>query len=274
MKTRIALSVLTVASLTGCAVHPVAVSAPQTIPLTQASLWLNHSAAVAANNLKHLDQITEVHLQNPAVSVTHVSRVSGLTDRLHLHWSGPVNRLMAQLAQRIGWRDALVYHPYPMPDVAIWDANAPLPLIVHEINHQMVHVATLRMLPLSRTLELTRYNPNWLPEHPVLSSGVTTSPVMKKSVPIVKTVPSVATMKSVPVMKLAVEKSDANLLTVGKNGTLHPLKTGPHGPVIPLKKALSHHWKLLMPAHPTMAENVIGEKWIAAGGYLMWPHTR
>ncbi|MGK9450242.1 DotD/TraH family lipoprotein [Acidithiobacillus caldus] len=257
MKTRIALSVLA-AGLTGCAAHPH-VQTPQTVPLTQASLWLDHSASVAAKSLKHLDQITEVHLSNPAVSVTQVSGVSGMTDRLHLRWSGPVNRLMVQLAQKIGWRYAIVTHPYPMPDVAVWNTNAPLPVIVREVNRQMVHVATLRILPLGRTLELTAYSPRWLPEHPVLKECP--PPTIQPGGPMLPaTVGSRGTVVS-----------SAHLLTVGKNGTLHPLPEGPNGPNIPLVTALSHHWKLVMPAHPNVPETQIAQKWMAAGGILYRP---
>lgn len=257
------ISLLAVIAASGCAVHPM----PQekAAPLTQASLWLNQSASVAAQSLKHLDQITQVHLANPAVHVTHVSRVSGLTDHLHLHWSGPVNRLMAQIAEHIGWRYALAIHPKPMPDVAIWNQNAPLPVIVHEINQQMIHVATLRMLPLSRTLALEPYQAQWLPEHPALKHTyfgpgpmAPTGHNQKTSVP--------ATLG-----KQGSIKDSTHLLTVGKGGTLHPLPEGPHGPNIPLKKALSHHWKLLMPWHPTAAENQIAQKWMAAGGILYRP---
>lgn len=260
MKTRIALSVLA-AGLAGCAAHPQ-VQAPHTVPLNQVSLWLNHSAAVAATSLKHLDQITEVHLQNPAVAVTHVSSVSGMTDRLHLHWSGPVNRLMAQLAQRIGWRYALAIHPTPMPDVAVWNTNAPLSIIVQEINQQMVHVATLRILPLGRTLELTAYNPQWLPQHPVLKPRFAYPPM--------------AVQPGGPMLPATVGPHgtvvpSAHLLTVGKGGSLHPLPTGPHGPNIPLQTALSHHWKLVMPAHPNLPEKQIAQKWISAGGILYRP---
>ena len=260
MKTRIALSLLA-AGLSGCAAHPLT-EAPHTVPLTQASLWLNHSAAVAATSLKHLDQITEVHLQNPAVSVTHVSGVSGMTDRLHLHWSGPVNRLMAQLAQRIGWRYALAVHPHPlqganpMPDVAVWNTNAPLPVIVREINQQMVHVATLRILPLGRTLELTPYNPQWLPSHPVLKQC---PPMMQPSAVPYTVGPHGSVVPP------------THLLTVGKGGSLHHLPEGPHGPNIPLQTALSHHWKLVMPAHPNLPEKQIARKWMAAGGVLYRP---
>lgn len=267
MKTRIALSVLA-AGLAGCAAHPQ-LKAPQTVPLTQASLWLNHSAAVAATSLKHLDQITEVHLQNPAVSVTHVSGVSGMTDRLHLHWSGPVNRLMAQLAQRIGWRYALAVHPHPLPDVAIWNTNAPLPVIVQEINQQMVHVATLRILPLGRTLELTSYNPQWLPSHPVLCS----KPTIQPGGPMLPAVSKPLSDKTVP-LSLHNGKivPTTHLLTIGKGGALRPVKIGPHGPNIPLQTALTQHWKLLMPAHPTSAENAIASKWTAANGILYRPN--
>ena len=262
MKTRIALSLLA-AGLSGCAAHPLT-EAPHTVPLTQASLWLNHSAAVAATSLKHLDQITEVHLQNPAVSITHVSGVSGMTDRLHLHWSGPVNRLMAQLAQRIGWRYALSVHPYPMPDVAVWDTNAPLPVIVREINTQMVHVATLRILPLGRTLELTRYHPQWLPRHPVLKQC---PPALQPDGPL---------QGANPIIPATVGKGGSirpfkHILTVGKHGSLHPLPEGPHGPNIPLQTALSHHWKLVMPTHPNLPEKQIAQKWMAAGGVLYRP---
>lgn len=262
MKNRIAFSVLAL-GLSGCAAHPQ-VSAPQTVPLTQASAWLNQSAQTAAESLKHLDQITEVHLQNPAVAVTHVSKVSGMTDRLQLHWSGPVNRLMAELAQRIGWRSALAIHPQPlqganpMPDVAVWNTNAPLPVIVREINQQMVHVATLRILPLGRTLELTSYNPQWLPSHPVLKQC---PPMMQPGGPMIPAT----------VGKNGLLRSPHHLLTVGKGGSLHPLPEGPHGPEIPLQTALSHHWKLVMPIHPNHAEDQIARKWMAAGGILYRP---
>lgn len=264
MKSRIALSVLA-AGLAGCAAHP-APHNPQGVPLSQASLWLNHSAAVAATSLKNLDQITEVHLQNPAVSVTHVSSVSGMTDRLHLHWSGPVNRLMAQLAQRIGWRSALAIHPSPMPDVAVWNTNAPFPVIVREINQQMIHVATLRMLPLGRTLELTAYNPQWLPSHPVLQQQCQPKMIQPGGpmLPVQRTIP-------LTLHKNGTIAPSTHLLTVGKGGSLHPLPEGSHGPNIPLQTALSRHWKLLMPIHPTSAENQIAHKWMAAGGILYRP---
>ncbi|MHB1266058.1 MAG: DotD/TraH family lipoprotein [Acidithiobacillus ferriphilus] len=260
MKTRIALSLLA-AGLSGCAAHPH-VEALHTVPLTQASLWLNHSAAVAATSLQHLDQITEVHLTNPAVAVSHVSGVSGMTDRLSLHWSGPVNRLMAQLAQRIGWRYALAIHPTPMPDVAVWNTNAPLPVIVREINTQMVHVATLRILPLGRTLELTRYNPQWIPQHPVLKF----CPPLAGHNPVVKPFVQPAT-----VGKGGSIRPFKHILTVGKHGSLYPLPEGPHGPNIPLQTALSHHWKLVMPAYPNLPEKQIARKWMAAGGILYRP---
>lgn len=258
MKTRIALSLFAV-GLSGCAAHPQIADTQNTAPLTQASLWLNHSAQVAATSLKNLDQITEVHLQNPAVRVTHVSSVSGLTDHLRLHWSGPVNRLMAQLAQHIGWRYALAIHPSPMPDVAIWDTNAPLPVIVQAINQQMIHVATLRLLPLSRTLALESYQSQWLPSHPVLKQTVQSFP----SKPLEKSDFTLGKGGSIEISK--------HLLTVGKGGSLHPLPEGPQGPNIPLQTALSHHWKLLMPAHPNLPEKRIAQKWMAAGGILYRP---
>lgn len=266
MKKRITLSVLIALAASGCAAHPT-MQTQEPAPLTQASLWLNHSAAVAAHSLKNLDQITEVHLTNPAVRVTHVSRVSGLTDHLHLHWSGPVNRLMAQLAQHIGWRYALTIHPHPMPDVAIWNQNAPLPVIVHEINQQMVHVATLRLLPLGRTLVLEPYQAQWLPEHPVLThkKPVYFGPMVPACHPNKKTSVPATLGKQGKIM------ASSHLLTVGKHGSLHPLPEGPHGPNIPLQKALAHHWKLLMPWHPTSAEDQIAQQWMAAGGMLYRP---
>jgi len=196
--------------------------------------------------------------------------VSGMTDRLHLHWSGPVNRLMAQLAQRIGWRYALAIHPRPMPDVAVWNTNAPLPVIVHEINQQMEHVATLRILPLGRTLELTPYNPQWLPRHPALKQC---PPVFQRGGPSQGAAPS---QGANPIIPATVGKGGSirpfkHILTVGKGGSLHPLPEGPHVPNIPLQTALSHHWKLVMPAHPNLPEKQIAQKWMAAGGVLYRP---
>jgi len=269
MKVRIALSLVAV-GLSGCAAHPH-VQAPQSVPLTQANSWLDRSAAVAAASLKHLDQITEVHLSSPAVAVSHVSGVSGMTDRLSLHWSGPVNRLLAQLAQRIGWRYALAVHPSPMPDVAVWNTNAPLPVIVREINAQMVHVATLRILTLDRTLELTRYDPNWMPEHlalPPLAQPVASpaaKPVVQPGGPML---PATVPLSVGPHGQVV---PSHRLLTVGKGGSLRPLPEGPKGPNIPLQTALSHHWKLVMPYHPNAAEKAIARKWMAAGGILYRP---
>lgn len=256
MKKQIAFPLLAM-GLAGCAAHPQ-VAAPHAIPLTQASLWLNHSAAVASTSLKHLDQITEVHLKNPAVAVSHVSTVSGVTDKLTLHWSGPVNLLMAKLAQHIGWRSAFAIHPQPMPDVALWDTNTSLPAIVHQINRQMQNVATLRILPLSRTLELIPYEAQWLPQHPVLPSNR-----------VMQNPP--AHFISVPLAPLPTA-TVGPILTVGKNGTLHPLEESAHGPHIPLQKALNQHWKLVMPKHPNSAENQIAQKWMAAGGVLYRPN--
>jgi hypothetical protein len=268
MKKHIAFSLLA-AGLSGCAAHPQ-VEALHTVPLTQASLWLNHSAAVAATSLQHLDQITEVHLTNPAVAVSHVSGVSGMTDRLSLHWSGPVNRLMAELAQRIGWRYALVplQGANPMPDVSVWNTNAPLPVIVREINTEMVHVATLRILPLGRTLELTRYNPQWIPRHPVLKQC---PPVHGGPLLGANPLPGANPMIPATVGKCGSIQPFKHILTVGKHGSLYPLPEGPHGPNIPLQTALSHHWKLVMPAYPNLPEKQIARKWMAAGGILYRP---
>ncbi len=245
------LPALSVLALSGCAtVHPASASQPDS--LHQASLWLNHSAAVAARSLKTLDQITEVHLNRPAIAVTHVSRVSGLTDHLTLHWSGPVNLLLDGLAQKIGWRVQFTFVPHPTPDVAIWNTNAPLPVIVHQINRQMMHVATVEILPFSRTLALVRYQPKWLPEHPVL-----VSPPPQKIVSPGK------------VLTHGRVLTHGKVLTVGAHGHLYPIQTGSHGPNIPLKTALSEHWKLLLPDHPTQAELRIAHAWMQAGGILL-----
>lgn len=265
MKSRTVVSLLAL-GLTGCAVHPHVSSPAHPDYLAEASLWLDHSAQSAAHSLRHLDEITAVHLKNPAVAVTHVSTVSGMTDHLQVHWSGPVNRLMKVLAQRIGWRATFTIHPSPMPDVAIWNTGAPLPVIVRQINAQMRHVATLRILPLGRTLELTHYDAQWLPEHPVLCP----QPTIQPGGPMLPAVASNSLSDKTILLTLHGGKitPTTHLLTIGKGGSLHPLKVGPHGPNIPLQTALTQHWKLLMPAHPTPAENAIASKWTAAGGIL------
>lgn len=268
-KRAVLLSLVAAGLMSGCATPPKpSTKNVVTGPIEQASVWLNESAATASMSLRHLDQITEVHLKNPDVQVTHVSSVSGLTDHLRLHWSGPVNRLMAVLAQHIGWRDAFGIDPHPMPDVAIWDQNAPLPVIIHQINKQMIGVATLRMLPLDRTLALEPYQKSWLPTHPVImpyhSSDI--APAISRTTP--------THMVSPPLMRLnhagKMEPME-RLFTIGKGGSIHPLKQGAHGPNIPLKEALKYHWKLLMPWHPTPSENAIANKWMDAGGILYRP---
>lgn len=272
MKARIAFSLLA-AGLSGCATQPHVHATPQAAPLNQASLWLNRSAAEAAQALKNLDQITKVHLSSPAVAVSHVSGVSGMTDHLSLHWSGPVNVLIEKLAQRIGWRYAFAVHPNPMPDVAIWNTNAPLPVIVHEINAQMVHVATLRILPIGRTLELDRYQPQWMPQHPVLNvqPGGPILPAAPQK-PLNQKPLNLKPMNQKPLDQKPMSQKPLNgILTVGKHGALRPLDGGHY---IPLKRALAHHWKLVMPAHPNAAEKEIARKWMAAGGILYRPFAR
>uniref|UniRef100_E6QGN2 Toxin co-regulated pilus biosynthesis protein Q C-terminal domain-containing protein n=1 Tax=mine drainage metagenome TaxID=410659 RepID=E6QGN2_9ZZZZ len=102
------------------------------------------------------------------------SRVSGRATHPQPHWTGPVNTLMEQLAHGISWHAVMTYTQRPMPDAAVWNTHAPLVQIVHEINEQIQPLATVRILPMGRTLELTRYDPQWLPKHPTANtrSGV------------------------------------------------------------------------------------------------------
>ena len=264
----LAMVLLSGGGLAGCAMHPQSLSSKNPVlPMNQADIWLNHSASASAAALRHLDSITEVHLANPAVQVSHVSRVSGLTDRLTVHWSGPVNRLMARLAARIGWRDIVAVHA--RPDVAIWNLNAPLPEILHELNRQMIGVATLRLLPLSRTLALEPYDPQWLPSHPILSATpLSVSPMEGTTLP--GATPPGATPPGATL--LSMNKSGAlhpvTMWTVGNGGAVIPLRTGPKGPVIPLAQALRQHWQLWAPPQANTAEQRILKAWMNAGGVL------
>ena len=53
-----------------------------------------------------------------------------------------------------------------------------------------------------------------------------------------------------------------------QNGHVAPMPMLPKGTNIPLQTALTHHWKLVLPQHPTAAETAVANEWRKAGGLL------
>jgi hypothetical protein len=263
LKHSVVISVLgslgSIAVLSGCAPQtekpePVATALPTVL------LRSSHMAAKAQQRVSEVLYVQS----HPAVIAVAPSHALAVDDRFNFHWEGSLRAVGENLATAMGWN--FVQHgpqPSVMPQIYVDQHNADVRWMIQAINKQAMPTAMLQVNQDQRSIILTVPNKAEISawEHPKAKCA------KKNSVPT-KAVKKVITTSHAPVWEAKAMGPQTVALTL-KNGHLSPIKMFPQGHNIPLQAALTQHWKLVIPAHPTVQEKAIAEQWRKAGGLLL-----
>ena len=250
--------------LSGCAPQ---LHRPQPIPTAMPSVLLR-SSYLAAEAQRRVAEVLYVQ-SHPAVIAVAPSHALAMDDRFSFHWEGPLSSVGLNLATAMGWSfEQRCPSPAILPQVYVDQHDVQLPAMLAAINRQAMPTAMLVAHPDQRTIVLQTPTPAQVTawERDKHCAAPDTRPGTQRNRPK----PPAATT---PVPHGARwQPKTVNAQTVVftlRNGHVRPLPMSPKGPNIPLQTALSDHWKLVIPAHPTAAEKAIAKQWRKAGGLLL-----
>jgi FimV-like protein len=121
----------------------------------------------AATAQVRVSQVVEVQSMPPLVKVA-ASSIAAAHDRITIHWNGPANAMVEQLAGDMGWRCA-ISSTNPLPVLSIFATNKSVNQIVEIANSQLAHTAYIHLDHLTRTIALNNIPIKAQPTiHPVM----------------------------------------------------------------------------------------------------------
>ena len=255
------------ALLSGCAQHPVLHPTPAPMPSV-----LLRSSQVAARAQERVSQVLFVQ-SHPAVIAVAPSHALAVDDRFNFHWEGPLSSVGQNLAMAMGWNfTEQGPRPAVMPQIYVDQHNVDVRWMVEAINKQAMPTAMLKAEPGHRSIVLSVPTPAEV--QACKNTGKCTTP-KQYSVPMKpsKPLPNGQVTHPLPAHPHSVswesrQVTPQTVVLTLQNGHVAPMPMFPKGPNIPLQTALTHHWKLVLPAHPTAAENTVADAWRKAGGFL------
>jgi FimV-like protein len=167
-----------VALLSGCAAlsQPKPTNDNGTTIMPASLLDATQKAATAQ---VRVSQVVEIQSMPPLVKVA-ASSIAAVHDRITMHWNGPANAMVKQLAEDMGWRYDITNH-HPMPALSIFATNRTINDIVGIANSQLAHTAYIHLDHLTRTILLNNTTLKAQPTiHPVMPPSA--HPIMVHSV--------------------------------------------------------------------------------------------
>lgn len=269
-RTVVVLGSAATALLSGCAPHPVLHQTPAA-PMPSVLL---RSSQIAARAQKQVSQVLFVQ-SHPAVIAVAPSHALAVDDRFNFHWEGPLSSVGQNLAMAMGWNfTEQGPRPAVMPQIYVDQHNVDVRWMVEAINKQAMPTAMLKAEPGHRSIVLTVPTPAEVQAWEKTGSCTEHHPL--RSVPmkkLPKPLPNGQVTHPLPVHPQSVswksrQVTPQTVVLTLQNGHVAPMPMLPKGTNIPLQTALTHHWKLVLPQHPTAAETAVANEWRKAGGLL------
>ncbi|MBU2752329.1 DotD/TraH family lipoprotein [Acidithiobacillus thiooxidans] len=147
-KSSVLMATLTTAALSGCAAQ-VPPAQTTVTPLPAVLLRASHQAAQAQQRVSEVLYVQS----HPAVIGVAPSPQRAMLNRIHFHWSGPLDKVGLNLASAMGWSFS---RPDPQPAVQpeiYLNAKDVRPAeLVRQVNREAMPVALLLLNPHTRSV--------------------------------------------------------------------------------------------------------------------------